>query len=711
MTGWAHPVRVHLLVLAGYLAAGIAVTWPHATYLTGRIPDTRDAGSYVWGFWWMAHVVLHLSDPWVTNYIAAPVGTQLGLHALMPLVGAVMAPVTIVFGPSASFNLLSVLLPGLLGYAMWRVARLWLPSQVGALAAGAFFGFAAIIDFQTWVHLNLAAGALCLPITLEACVRFRRRPKFPQAIVLGLVVGASMLVDQESAILCVALAAAALLSWLVLPSEPRQRKLRVPAPAGPGGPAGPDVVTEAPAGPDLMADLPTEPRPAAPAPATEPPPAPPAEPLEPAPEPRLARILRLARELPQRAILAVKELPDRLKTVPQRSVLLMRSVPPLARELPARAVKTIRALPSRIGWLKLGVIAVAGLVAILVAAPQLVAIVHANQGGSPSADLSAGAYLYGIRLPDMFLPSPRITSFGLHFTHAQNSSTYGALPTLLALTGLVLAWRKRSAWLLAIFWLCAALLAVGSDIILPFGTVTPFPQTLNGVQVSAILPFTWFARIPGLSGFREPSRIAELGLLSVALLAGYTVSWLRFHAKPLLVVVLVLGVFEAGLTTPPDHATMPTSLPALDNPIAADRSNSVVLDIPFGLRGGTGVTGLPFAAESQVLATNDGHPLADALLSRVSLATKNAIDQQPFYADLMNAQTGHYNLTPAQFMTAAKSAVHMHIGWVLLWVANKHLRNFLVETGFHYVYRADNVSVWRPDGYANAAMPTASASP
>src|SRR6266568_2040707 len=124
-------------VLAGYIGFGIAVTWPHASYLAGRLPDTRDAGSYVWDFWWMARSVDHLSNPWSTSYLAAPVGTQLGLHTLMPLPGVVMMPVTVLFGPSASYNLLSIVLPGLLSYTMYRVARLWLPSQIAAIATAA----------------------------------------------------------------------------------------------------------------------------------------------------------------------------------------------------------------------------------------------------------------------------------------------------------------------------------------------------------------------------------------------------------------------------------------------------------------------------------------------------------------------------------------------------------------------------------------------
>ena len=348
-------------------------------------------------------------------------------------------------------------------------------------------------------------------------------------------------------------------------------------------------------------------------------------------------------------------------------------------------------------WLRLVLAAVVGVTAIAVAAPQIVAIVHANAAGVPSATLNGASYLEGIKLPDMFLASPRVTSFGLSIGHAENSSTFGFIPSLLALVGLALAWRRRSAWKLAALWLAASALAIGADLILPGGTATPIAQLWDGVRVSLVLPYTWFIRIPGLIGFREPSRIAEVGLLSIALLAGYTVNWLRYHARHLLVVVLVLGVFEAGLTTPPHRgSTMPTGLPALDQPIASDHSRSVVVDVPFGLRGGTGITGMPFPYETQVLATADQHPLADALLSRVPIATATGISSEPFYHDLLSVQTGHHDFTPVQLFEAAINARQMHIGWVLLWEYNKHLRQYLEMTGFNYAYSADGASVWRP---------------
>ena len=70
-------VAGELAVLAAYLAAGIAVTWPRAATGPGRVPAVRDISSYVWDLWWVAHQAVHLANPWFTGSMAAPVGIQL----------------------------------------------------------------------------------------------------------------------------------------------------------------------------------------------------------------------------------------------------------------------------------------------------------------------------------------------------------------------------------------------------------------------------------------------------------------------------------------------------------------------------------------------------------------------------------------------------------------------------------------------------------
>jgi len=124
--------------------------------------------------------------------------------------------------------------------------------------------------------------------------------------------------------------------------------------------------------------------------------------------------------------------------------------------------------------------------------------------------------------------------------------TLGVMLPRLALLGLAVNWRRRSAWLLAIGWLLAAALALGPFLIVGSHRYTPLAVYWDGEHMSALLPYTWFVRIPGLAAFREADRLALLGLLPAALLAGSAVEWLARRSRPLIIVVLALAALEAG---------------------------------------------------------------------------------------------------------------------------------------------------------------------
>jgi hypothetical protein len=268
--------------------------------------------------------------------------------------------------------------------------------------------------------------------------------------------------------------------------------------------------------------------------------------------------------------------------------------------------------------------------------------------------------------------------------------------TVLALAGLAAAWQRRSARLLGLLWASCAALALGSAIWIGKHPRVPFPHLWNGVDLSQILPFTWFVKIPGLSSFREADRFTLLGLIPATLLAGAAITWLRNHARPLLIPVLALALLEAGWSGNPEIGTMRTAMPALDTPIAADHTPSIVVDIPFGIRGGLPVIGSAFPPQSMVLATSDHHPLADAFISRIPASTLSGIRSHPFYAALLNAEGGGARTTQAQFRAAATDARRMHIGWVLLWQGKRDVLRFLHRAGFRFGYRADGASVYRP---------------
>jgi hypothetical protein len=174
--------------------------------------------------------------------------------------------------------------------------------------------------------------------------------------------------------------------------------------------------------------------------------------------------------------------------------------------------------------------------------------------------------------------------------------------------------------------------------------------------------------------------------------------------------VLALSVLELGWTgNPPppvmprylDIGTMPTSIPALNNPIIADHSASVVVDFPFGIRGGIPLYGQGFNPESQVLATANGHPLADGFISRVPAPTISGIQAHPFYADMLNVWSDpDQRMTPAQLAAAAADARRMDIGWVVVWPTHvtNAIARYLDGTGFRLAYRVHRIKVYRPAG-------------
>jgi len=535
--------------------------------------------------------------------MAAPVGIDLGFHTLMPLPGLLMTPVTIIFGPSASYNLMVIAIPGLLCYAMYRAARLWVPSQTGAIAAGAFFGLSAMLAQEDWYHINIAVGALFLPLALEASVRLRRNPGWRWAVVLGVVVGAAVLTDPESAVLTGILAGLVLLPWLLW-------------------------------------------------------------------RPSVTRLW-----------------------------------------------------PAALG----------AVVATIVAGPQLAAMIHEQARGGLRIDtglLGVTDKLYGVGLPGMFAPTPRVADFGLTalaqpFLHSRDNEglpMFGVTLTALALIGLVVAWRQRRAWQLALLWLGCAALALGMSLWVAKRQFVPWTLDWNGVRVSAFLPYTWFVRIPGLSAFREADRMAILGLIPAALLAGMAVNWMRYHAKPLIAVVIALAILELGYSGNPKIGHMPTAYSRLDGPIAAGHSRSIVVDVPYGLRGGIPEYGGRFAAQALVMATADGHPRAVAYVSRIPEGTLDAIESHAFYSWLIKTQhftfppvtvpltpqaqqhrplfarklSSYTPLTAGEVAAGRRDARTMHIGWVVVWYSNPAIVQYLHQTGFSFAYRADGVSVYRP---------------
>jgi hypothetical protein len=292
------------------------------------------------------------------------------------------------------------------------------------------------------------------------------------------------------------------------------------------------------------------------------------------------------------------------------------------------------------------------------------------------------------------------------------AATFGVVLTVIALAGLIAGWRRSGTARLALLWLGSAILALGPALNVAGRKYVPFASTWHGISVSPLMPFTWLVRLPVLSSFREPDRLALLGLVGAALLAGAAVDWLRWHGRPLIIVVAALAALEAGWSGIQGDRTVPATLPALDRPIAADHSGSLVVDVPFFIGGPIkyGGTAAPYALN---LATADGHRRAMSYSSGVPKRTLAGIEAHAFYSGLVEAEYGG-TVTPGQLAAARQDLRKLGIGWVLIWpprwvpslvaraksarqdAQDQRVMHYLAETGFALDYTADGVLVYRP---------------
>jgi hypothetical protein len=651
---WRRNWFRHLVLLLTYIAAGIGATWPRFTYLAaGKLPRTTDIASFVWGFWWIGYQFTHhFGNPFFTTYMAAPAGIQLGFSTLMPLAGYVMVPVTLLFGPSAAFTVLSLLAPGLLCYVMYRAARLWL-NQPGSIAAGAIFGLSSMVLWQNWYHLNIALGLIFLPLTIEAAVRLRRTQKIGPAIGLGLALGGALMTSQEGAAIAVLLAAVLIIPWIIGKLlHDRQSLVKILIPLGVGA------------------------------------------------------IVALVVASPQLVAMAQQYLAGGASVQPGTLALnyTQFGVP----------LQTLFSPSPRISYYGLH------------SFPSGYAFNTAPQGGTSVQ------------------PAEGLPGFGLA------ASVLAVIGLLIGLRKRYrFVWWFALLWLGCTIFALGTSIIIGSNCVVnqsAAGVVygrschqyIPFESHIHWVQVtrdnitnwqqvrvSNLMPYTWLVRIPWLSGLREADRFALVGMIAVALLAGIVVQWLsqrlaqvqlsegkqlsrrfsqrlgrlgrlgrrrRWLALPALIVVAALGIVELGWQGGTDGPrftpteVMRNRMAWFDGPVKADKSKSIVVDVPFGLRGGLSLVGSGISERVLLLATGDEHPRAASYTAWVPSPTITAIESHAFYRYLLLYQNSTGNPTNAQLKAAAADLKTLNVGWAIewrnLWRANHPAQRIGKLTGY-----------------------------
>ncbi len=211
------PTRTHgwwslVAGAAGYLVLSVALWWnvwsthPTSTTTCG----CGDSSLFTWFFEWPAYAMAHGLNPLYSTYLFHPGGINLLSNTAEVGLGIVLAPVTWVFGPIATLNVVLTLSPFLSALAMYVLLRRWVSWSPAAFVGGLLYGFSPFIMVSLDdAHLMLSMApvpplvVLCLD---ELFIRQRWRP-WLTGLAIGVLALAQLLVGTESLVLLVIMAA------------------------------------------------------------------------------------------------------------------------------------------------------------------------------------------------------------------------------------------------------------------------------------------------------------------------------------------------------------------------------------------------------------------------------------------------------------------------------------------------------------------------
>ena len=152
--------RSDIFVMSIYFILTLIMLYPFSilnanTELIGI--DGGDTYQGLWNLWWVKHSVLSFTNPYYTNYIFYPIGTDLYAHSLSPLAGLFSIPFQLAFGLVFSYNMLVILSFVLAGYGTYRLAYYITMEKKASFFSGLVFGFSSYHFARAWGHLNLVS--------------------------------------------------------------------------------------------------------------------------------------------------------------------------------------------------------------------------------------------------------------------------------------------------------------------------------------------------------------------------------------------------------------------------------------------------------------------------------------------------------------------------------------------------------------------------
>jgi hypothetical protein len=229
MARLVRPRHPRVLALACYVMLGLLTAGWYAVRdptgvcaCVGNISPS-DPAIFMWSLAWWPHALLHGLNPFVSHSVWAPTGANLARATTIPTAAFVLAPVTELFGPLASYNVMSVASPVMAAFTGYLLCRRITGRELPALAGGYLFGFGPYEFSQLAVHLNLAPVFL-VPVMVHLALRRTDREISARAYIVALAAVLALQIGLSTEVLATAVTLGVVL--LVAARLPSARPLR-----------------------------------------------------------------------------------------------------------------------------------------------------------------------------------------------------------------------------------------------------------------------------------------------------------------------------------------------------------------------------------------------------------------------------------------------------------------------------------------------------
>ncbi len=223
--------RVDLLVAVVALGLATWITGGLWGDLAGRAVavNISDQAFFEWVLAYGAHALTHGEDPLLTSLLNTPDGVNLAVNTSVTVHAALLAPLTLLIGPPATFAVILTLNLAGTAYAWHRLlSRHVVTVPAAAVLGGLFCGFAPGLVSHANGHLNWSAGWVA-PVLLAWVLRLREPGRrLRNGAVLGALVAVGFSVAAE-ALFSTALACGVFLgTWALHPAARHEARRALP---------------------------------------------------------------------------------------------------------------------------------------------------------------------------------------------------------------------------------------------------------------------------------------------------------------------------------------------------------------------------------------------------------------------------------------------------------------------------------------------------